>query len=175
LTKNVTDTYVAKNETIEPAAIGPSKDLYSGANKSGNFKNAAPAITGSARRKAKSDAVACESFLNNPALILTPNLLIPDSRANDCAKPTVIATGIDRCSTICELESSFTCDRLLLRVNLSALKSKSPLIVRNVPAASGLAKTSCNDFSKVNPRTATGIVAKNTLKNIFYNLLFFIF
>ena len=80
--------------------MGPSRDRYSGANNSGSFKNAAPAITGSAKRKAKSDAVACESFLSNPALMLTPNLLIPERSANDCANPTVIAAGIDKCSTI---------------------------------------------------------------------------
>jgi hypothetical protein len=60
-------------------------------NNSGSLTIAAPSITGKDKRKAKSDATEWFNFRNNPALMLTPNRLIPAKSAKLWPKPIIKA------------------------------------------------------------------------------------
>ena len=93
------------NETTEPSKIGPSTVLVSEVNNSGNFNTEAPSITGSESRKAKSEATEWFNFRNNPALIVTPNRLIPANNAKLCPKPIANAVLLSTRRSISASES----------------------------------------------------------------------
>jgi hypothetical protein len=68
-------------DIIEPSKICPSNSFALVVKSSGNLIIDAPTITGSESKNAKSDATERYNIHNKPALIVTPNRLMPAKRA----------------------------------------------------------------------------------------------